>query len=112
MRDRLIELIFESGILCRRCGEFSRNYCAEYIADYLLKNGAIVPSCKVGDTVYTIIRGKIFCYTVLEYGVRGKDGSVYAENGRDFLDFPFAELGKTVFLTREESERALKGGAE
>ena len=60
--------------------------------------------------MYTILRGKIFCYNVLEYGVRGKCGYVYAENDRDFLDFPFAELGKTVFLTREEAERALKGG--
>lgn len=48
MSDRLTELIFESGILCRRCGDFSRNYCAEYIAKYLLENGVIASDCKVG----------------------------------------------------------------
>ena len=104
MRDRLIDLLDE----CR----FIEGVGAELVekqADYLLANGVIVLPCKVGDTVYTILRGKIFCYTVLEYGIRGKCDFVYAENDRDFLDFPFAELGKTVFLTREEAEQARKG---
>ena len=27
-----------------------------------------------------------------------------------YIDIPFNEIGKTVFLTREEAEAALKGG--
>lgn len=42
MRDRLIELIQESVQGC------ARNW-AEVIADHLLSNGVIVPTCKVGD---------------------------------------------------------------
>lgn len=97
MRDRLKALINDVVHPCHTGA----------LADYLIENGVIVPPCKVGDTVYTILRGKIFCYTVLEYSIRGECNSVYAENDRDFLDFPFAELGKTVFLTREEAEQAL-----
>ena len=113
MRDRLIELLKDPIPVIRGLKIFGESRMsavdAERYADHLLANGVIVPPCKVGDTVYTILRGKIFCYTVLEYSVRGKCGSVYAENDRDFLDFPFAELGKNVFLTREEAEQALKG---
>ena len=39
MRDRLIELL----------GDY---LYSEQIADHLLKNGVIVPPCKVGDVVY------------------------------------------------------------
>jgi hypothetical protein len=120
MHERLFELIKQADKKCgstKKCEDCSAvdkgdepDDCVRYnIADHLLANGVIVPPCKAGDTVYTILRGEIFCYTVLEYGVRGKGDFVYAENDRNFLDFPFAELGKTVFFTREEAEQALKG---
>lgn len=36
------------------------------LADYLLKNGVIVPPCKVGDTVYILQGGKILSAYVTE----------------------------------------------
>ena len=50
MRDRLIELIEEA---IEEESTSSAN-----IADYLRENGVIVPPCKVGDTVYKIVK---FC---------------------------------------------------
>ena len=50
-RERLIELIREA---MRKHEITIENYViptSDYIADYLLANGVIVPPCKVGDTV-------------------------------------------------------------
>lgn len=78
----------------------------------------IVPPCKVGDTVYyltTVDTEKelnatdIFCGTVQSVGFDGKNiwlsvkyknGLYYAHTAKDF--------GKTVFLTKEDAEKALK----
>lgn len=119
MRDRLIELIFESGILCKRCGDFSRNYCAEYIAKYLLENGVIVPPCKVGDTVYwlnfyndlMLYRDKYYEAEVVRIVVTrfGVSCVIRVRGEHATYEIPDVEFGKTVFLTREEAEQALKG---
>ena len=39
-REKLIEVISGSGILCEICGESTMSYCAEALADHLLANGA------------------------------------------------------------------------
>lgn len=128
MHDRLVELIHESGILCRRCGEFSRSYCAEYITKYLLENGVIVPPCKVGDTVwirwgFTNQPKKIYPVKVyaLRYDTKKNNMRLCVEANFEITDyggrfnhhyigtFPWDSVGKTVFLTREEAEQALKG---
>jgi hypothetical protein len=74
--------------------------------------------CKVGDTVYeaNTLRGLIAEYEVT--------GIIINKFGTSFLrwrllqgiysnltGFDIAELGKTVFITREEADEALKGGA-
>ena len=41
-REKLIELIYHSGILCKTCGEDTDSYCAETIADHLIANGVTV----------------------------------------------------------------------
>ena len=64
MRDRLIELI-KKGI--DKHESTIENYVHpewEFVADYLLENGVIVPPCKVGDTVYKIVK---FCETNTGY---------------------------------------------
>lgn len=38
-REKLIELVSGSGILCEICRENSFQYCAEALADHLLDNG-------------------------------------------------------------------------
>ncbi len=62
MRDRLIKLINQSDILCDTCGESTSSYCAEAIADYLIKSGVIVPPCKVGDMQRYIDADKLIAH--------------------------------------------------
>ena len=118
MRERLIELIQKSVDGC------ARNW-AEKIADYLLENGVIVPPVKVGDTVYVL-------HNTVERIELGLSDCIYETvvdaiciNGTveyhmcykkivhpDCDFFTEKDIGKTVFLTKEEAEKTLKGGAE
>ena len=92
-------------------------------ADRLLANGVIVPPCKVGDTVYIvdgttdgIVEGNI---TNFEYNIYTTPqewitvvgnypfvGELREKNRIDLL------IGKTVFLTKEDAEKALKERSE
>ena len=114
MRDRLIELRQESVNGC------ARNW-AEVIADYLLENGVIVPPCKVGDKTFLLLEKDNEKYDIVESECwrisRHKWGDIYSmyvdcEVINNSLEFGSNEFGKTVFLTREEAEAKLKGGAE
>ena len=115
-REKLVDLIIES---VRGC---ARNW-AEVIADHLLANGVIVPPCKVGDTVYIvdgttdgIVVGKITNFEFNIYTtprewitVSGNYpffGDLKTKNRIDLL------IGKTVFLSREEAEKALAERSE
>ena len=65
----------------------------------------IVPPCKVGDKVYWIDNEKIKSCEVFEISIHS-DG-ILIHTGIQFCLKPEA-----VFLTPEEAEQALKGGAE
>jgi hypothetical protein len=106
MRDRLIELMWE-----RLCGG-DKGWAGE-IADYLIANGVIVPPCKVGDKVYTLFCNEVDEGVVVscEYS-RASGFSYMSSNGTFPTLFNGQNIGKTVFLTKEEAEKALKGGAE
>lgn len=84
----------------------------------------VVLPCKVGDTVYKINRGdyahhwKLFVQegTVTEISWKnnrsGKDlgfAIIVRFNYEARVRFKFSNIGKTVFLTREEAETALAG---
>lgn len=115
MRDRLIGLLNEAtfGVNVHTLADHLKKETIEAVADYLIANGVIVPPCKVGDTVFEIAdmsNHKAFSHivwsdTITKIGVTTK--GILHEKGIDFADF-----GKTVFLTREEAEKALKGGGE
>ena len=104
-RERLIELIEQAF------NQADYNYGmpnTEQVTDYLLDNGVITSPVKVGDTVYhfgysfrvekiEIVQGEIF-YKCGNYGTD------------DYMSFCESDIGKTVFLTKEEAEKALKGG--
>lgn len=112
MRDRLEKLILESDILCHTCGENSDLYCAEYLAEYLIENGVIAPTCKVGDTVYSFIQGIPVIYEGHVYEIiYNGHVCVYRGTRKGYFTQAFSEddIGKTVFFTREEAEQALKG---
>lgn len=82
------------------------------LADHLIEEGAILPLVKVGQTVWCVIdgfdrvvEGKIHEYTICS------DGMAYFRFTRKgyFTGLaPEDAMGKTVFLTREAAEAALK----
>lgn len=84
-------------------------------ADPLLRAQAdqrvVVLPCKVGDKLYRVFDGNISEHEV-------QNMKYFARQGRLGIDmtpfFPDAgkSIGKTVFLTREEAERALEGVTE
>ncbi len=130
MRERLIKLLKQAEIqqiLNAVCGDIDSLIDsprgAEFIADYLLENGVVLLPCKAGDAVYivdrtsdSVVSGII---THFEYNLYTTPkewitvvsnelwyGKTEIRNRIDLL------IGKTVFLSREDAERALKGGAE
>ena len=84
------------------------------LADYLIENGAIIPPCKVGDTVYDISEFVNGCSypEIYEYKCdyitifKDKDGETVFEI--DAINFRLNDFGKTVFLTREDAAKALR----
>lgn len=75
----------------------------------------VVPPCKAGDTVYEVTSRK----TISEYRVKAIRVELFCtfiewDIAAGFVDksifgVPVDEIGKTVFLTREEADRALEG---
>jgi hypothetical protein len=107
MRDRLVKVIMNCETYrqpCTNCKkDVSCSRCtSEYLADHLIANGVIVPPCKVGDTVYG------FNYTlegthIIEETVE----SIQWEMQTEYIWYDYIELGKTVFLTKEQAEQKL-----
>ena len=110
-RERLTALLMAGAGDCLGKGgalNFSR------LADYLLEHGVVLMPCKVGDRLYEVTGRK----TVSVYKVR----AIRVELFSLFIEWDIVEgivwkslsginsdeIGKTVFLTREEAERALK----
>ena len=93
----------------------------EYVADFLLENGVIVPPCNIGDKAY--IRT---AFSVIERTVVGFKYSSDMKNLEGiFIDLVVDREGKTatkyfitdrindcIFFTREEAEKALKEGVD
>ena len=73
------------------------NGTVEHLTDYLLEHGVIVLPCKVGDTIYQTDGVRIYKSRVKQI--------IY---DTDNIAFDERAIGKTVFLTREEAEKALK----
>ncbi len=97
-----------------------RDEIAEEILLQIPTVNAVVLPCKVGDTVYTpqdfgeeyrpfVDIGKVFAIGIDErntmwVSVRYESGLTYYHTSDD--------IGKTMFLTREEAEKALEGREE
>lgn len=106
-----------TGKYCR--GVFEATACVEKLAEYETaeeEGRLVVLPCKVGDTVWMVhqrltstVNNVISKITVTE--LRGNRLNpiwfvIDGEYGR--TSFHPSEIGKTVFLTREEAEKALK----
>ena len=109
MRDRLIELL-------ENCGRSQMpmvaglELWADDIADYLLENGVIVMPCTYGDKIYC--DGKYFAShcagEIMEFTVNDIETKVSSMfRGEPDVQFDFDAFGKTVFLSREQAEKAL-----
>ena len=114
-REKLIELLMQGDIAASKQGVFNCCMCkreAEILADYLLENGVIVPPVQVGATVYCTdsYRHLIKPLEIIGFEVDyTKRICKYYCSGGDYTPawFKPAEMGKTVFLTREEAEKVL-----
>ena len=125
MKERLIELMKNAEFAYL---DFSKMHTCEksltdFTADYLLANGVVCPPCKVGDKVFYVNEvcdenadeyldisvGEVISFSMQKEGLwmycRYEDGLTYWHLVAD-------DFGKTVFLTKEEAEQALKGGVE
>lgn len=119
MKNRLIELLENNPTLDGMDGT-----SADFVecADYLMRNGVIAPSVFVGQMVYHYspdLHG-VFPYFVENLNIgfldKGRNYWTYEANCHDEetdelldeIDFDLDDIGKTVFITREEAEQALK----
>ncbi len=106
-RNRLMELLEQAELAYMV--DTSRHTITEYITDYLLNNGVVAPPVKVGDTVYEIFRRrclrqrKVVEILIAEEPSFVVGGDIYSEER-----YHFSLFGKTVFLTRDDAEKALK----
>ena len=109
MRDKLIEFIKQAKKQTKNANcDIERNMI---FADYLLENGVIVPPCKVGDTVYILAghNGHKYEKDICEGFYIGDDGVVQVRTRNNKGNHcTYGVIGKTVFLTREEAEKALE----
>lgn len=112
---------------CWRANMYDR---LAYYEDLEEQGRLVVLPCKVGDTVYRIASGRVGgktrasysgAYVIQEFKiscdyVTGNGLDMFAhmilDDGRpatSYKIFSSNNIGKTVFLTREEAEKALKG---
>lgn len=73
----------------------------------------VLPPCKYGDTLYCLENGKIYPKTITQIAFYLQDTLrtiiISAKNYRGETNgFLASELGKTMFLSLEEAERALE----
>ena len=118
MRDRLIELL---KMIEYQYTEM-HSIMTQNVADFLLQRGVIVPPCKCGDTVYyfshrplniSVEANTIYEATVVRIVTTrlGTQLVIQIRNEWGCTEVPdIRSWGKTVFLTREEAEKALRGG--
>ena len=118
MRDRLIALIKEAEQKFSSTGKPVLDI-EEYVADYLLEKGFIFQPFKVGEAFWALFMNIYQDMRPTEYFIKEyKVDLIYTHKygiticGNRVSDgimnrFEFAELGKTLFLTRAEAERAM-----
>ena len=110
-RERLIELIWNS--IANRLGTIFREN-VEDIADDLLANGVVLLPCKMGQKLYDVTEFFNGCLYPEMYEMVSNE--MYLERtDKDTIVFTYdgmyikhEDIGKTVFLTKEEAEAKIK----
>ena len=82
-------------------GKYEDDCVESMVADFLLANGVIVLPCKVGDTVYII---SDYTNEILDRLIIGIIIKTIFDTQSSWSD---TDIGKTVFLSHEEAEKAL-----
>ena len=110
-RDRLIKdlRISKTEWLEKECDHETDKELVEYVADYLIADGWIRPPCKVGQRVYAIyLNGEL--RTSLQGDritqIKINRGGYHFKCWWGY--FHLSDIGKTVFLTKEQAEQKLK----
>lgn len=122
-RERLVELLNKKyDHFCDQCGVNKDSYYTDNLADYLLADGWMRPPCKVGSDIYTIQNGEVKKHFVIEVSKHVNGNSYikyvpYDKNGIAELNWVQSrctdkDIGRLIYLSREEAEKALRGGGE
>ena len=109
MRDRLFDLLRREENIIPIEDKRTRWSVIANIADYLIANGVIVPLVKVGDTVYQVDSVRIYESKITAIYQDGIGKIIYDTDG---IAFDERAIGKSIFLTREDAEQALKERGE
>ena len=107
MRERLIQLLQEAE---GQAAYYDDDDAYGVAVDYLLDNGVIVPPVKVGQTVWAIRHNPHEGYVIKE-NQAVNIGMCFLKCSEVCITVVTTKediLGKTVFLTREAAEAALK----
>ncbi len=114
-KEKLVEILIEREAV-KDANAYER---AEALADHLLANGVIVPPCPImHESLFAIVdlynRKKIVGHAIAKYdidciiiGFLGKPIYRCCNASNEWEDFDGESIGKTVFLSREEAEKAL-----
>jgi len=134
--DALLAALYEADAITPRGAEIIREFPEDMASKKLLAASAdpkkaqrlfelseadadgraeIFP-CHIGGTLFTVKDGRVFETPIIGYhSYEWQQGfrmrllfDARLTNG--CFDYPISDYGKTVFLTREEAEAALKGG--
>lgn len=111
MRDRLKELILNAPRKDVVYGNIKLDkpiQTANTIADHLIANGVIVPPVRVDQTVWFIRNKTEIIATCVEKIILKHNGLYIKLCCNSMYETTCNSIGKTVFLTREDAERALK----
>ena len=98
--DRLLEV--------SNCNQFGRNgayYKLQHYEDLEEQGRLIKLPCKIGDTVWI---PNFITYWPSRFKVNDITIKIDIENTQVGFDVDIVDIGKTVFLTKEEAEAALK----
>lgn len=112
--ERLTERVYDGLIIIKQDSGDEGNYkAADKLATYedLEEQGLLVRlPCNVGDDLYCIVNGEVKKLKVHSFGVPDfeiTDIEFKYVDGFKIVRF-VGEVGKTVFLTREEAEKKLE----
>lgn len=112
MKERLIKIVKTAPCGNGMLGEyFNTSYIENCIVQHLLANSVIVPKLNIGTMVYSVkensIRGiPTIATSKIRKIVIMPDYIYYLDD--DFNTIFEIDIGKTVFLTKEEAEQKLK----